>query len=89
MIMHDILGTKKKIYFSPTSALCSLSPPSILPQFPSVSACPRSREMCEVSIEFKFSKEVACRPFTLCGLVTLWLCEVILTCPLALPINYR
>lgn len=90
MIMHDILGTKKKKKKIPQPQLCcSLSPPSILPRFPSVSACPRSREMCEVSIEFKFSKEVACRPFTLCGLVTLWLCGVILTCPLALPINYR
>lgn len=34
-------------------------------------------------------RETACCLVTLWGLVTLWLCGVAPTCPLALPINYR
>ncbi|MED6288771.1 hypothetical protein CHARACLAT_029813 [Characodon lateralis] len=55
----------------------------------SVTVHPRSAGTCEVCIECRWAEEAKCFPTTLCGLVSWWLCGVALTCPLALPINYR
>lgn len=95
---HDILATWTwNTIFFPQNFLClSPSAPSLLHfhpppvhHFPVWLACPRCTEMCEVCVECRWSEEAACCPVTLCGLVTLWLCGVAPTCPLALPINYR
>lgn len=94
LIIHDILGTWKwKTTYFPILFLflpcCSSLLLHFYLHFPVWLACPRSTEMCEVCVECKWSEEAACCPVTLCGLVTLWLCGVAQTCPLALPINFR
>ncbi len=63
--------------------------PKLFPHQPCCYLSPPPFFFFESPVECKWSEEAACCPVTLCGLVTLWLCGVAPTCPLALPINYR
>ena len=81
------------IYFPelfPLHTRCSLLSSS---NFTSISRhdspVPEVRKCVKCVLNVNVSEEAACCPVTLCGLVTLWLCGVAPTCPLALPINYR